>query len=96
VTRLCVFCGSNPGTRPEYAETARPRGRAFADRRFRRVYGGGSIGLMGALADAVLDAGGEVIGVILVHPREFLRSKRARSLHVQGRSGTGHDGRIDP
>jgi hypothetical protein len=64
VTRLCVFCGSNPGTRPEYVTAARRLGRALVARRLGLVYGGGSVGLMGALADAVLEAGGEVIGVI--------------------------------
>jgi uncharacterized protein (TIGR00730 family) len=62
--RLCVFCGSSPGTRSAYAAAAR----ALADELVRRdvglVYGGGAIGLMGALADAVLARGGEVIGVI--------------------------------
>ncbi len=62
--RICVFCGSNPGTRPEYAEAARLLGRTLVERRLGLVYGGGSVGLMGVLADAVLEAGGEVIGVI--------------------------------
>jgi len=64
VKRLCVFCGSNPGVRPEYAEVARGLGRTLVERRLGLVYGGGSVGLMGTLADAVLAAGGEVIGVI--------------------------------
>ena len=62
--RVCVFCGSSPGTRPAYAEAARALGRALADRRLGLVYGGGNVGLMGVVADAALDAGGEVIGVI--------------------------------
>ena len=62
--RICVFCGSNPGTRTEYAEAARLLGRTLVERRLGLVYGGGSVGLMGVLADAVLEAGGEVIGVI--------------------------------
>ena len=62
--RVCVFCGSSPGTRPAYAEAARALGRVLADRRLGLVYGGGNVGLMGVLADAVLAAGGEVIGVI--------------------------------
>ena len=62
--RLCVFCGSSPGARPAYAEAARALGAALARRRIGLVYGGGSVGLMGALADAVLAEGGEVIGVI--------------------------------
>ena len=64
MTRICVFCGSNPGARPEYLHTARLLGRALVARRLGLVYGGGSVGLMGALADAVLEAGGEVVGVI--------------------------------
>ncbi|MBI1846077.1 MAG: TIGR00730 family Rossman fold protein [Candidatus Rokubacteria bacterium] len=64
MSRLCVFCGSSAGARPEYAETARDLGAALARRRLGLVYGGGSVGLMGVLADAVLAAGGEVIGVI--------------------------------
>jgi hypothetical protein len=64
VKRVCVFCGSNPGTRPEYVEAARDFGRTLVRQRLGLVYGGGSVGLMGALADAVLANGGEVIGVI--------------------------------
>ena len=62
--RVCVFCGSSAGARPEYAEVARLLGRALVERHLGLVYGGGSVGLMGILADAVLEAGGEVIGVI--------------------------------
>jgi uncharacterized protein (TIGR00730 family) len=64
VKRVCVFCGSNPGTRPEYVDAARRLGRTLVSQRLGLVYGGGSVGLMGALADAVLADGGEVIGVI--------------------------------
>jgi uncharacterized protein (TIGR00730 family) len=64
VKRVCVFCGSNPGIRPEYAEAARGLAREIVDRKLSLVYGGGSVGLMSALADAALAAGGEVIGVI--------------------------------
>jgi uncharacterized protein (TIGR00730 family) len=62
--RLCVFCGSSPGRRPAFAETARRLGGLLAARGLGLVYGGGHVGLMGVLADAVLGAGGEVIGVI--------------------------------
>lgn len=62
--RLCVFCGSNPGTRPEYAVAAAAVGRALAERGWGLVYGGGNVGLMGVCADAALAAGGEVLGVI--------------------------------
>jgi uncharacterized protein (TIGR00730 family) len=62
--RICVFTGSRPGTRPEYLEGARALGAELAARKICLVYGGASVGLMGALADSMLDAGGEVIGVI--------------------------------
>src|ERR1700733_10548674 len=62
--RIVVFCGSSPGRRPAYVAAAQELGRLLADRGIGVVYGGASIGLMGALADAALAAGGEVIGVI--------------------------------
>ncbi len=61
---LCVFCGSSPGNTPEYLDLARAVGTALAERNIRVVYGGGRVGLMGALADAALRAGGQVVGVI--------------------------------
>ena len=61
---VCVLCGSNPGRRPEYLDAARGLAEALARRRIRVVYGGAAVGTMGVLADAVLAAGGEVIGVI--------------------------------
>ena len=60
----CVFCGSSPGARPEYREAAVALGREIAGRGLRLVYGGASVGLMGAVADAAIEAGGEVVGVI--------------------------------
>src|SRR5271165_2701018 len=62
--RICVFCGSNPGINPAYREAAVAMGQLLAQRRIELVYGAGNIGLMGVLADAVLAAGGKVIGVI--------------------------------
>jgi uncharacterized protein (TIGR00730 family) len=62
--RICVFCGSNSGSRPEYSAVARELALLLAGRRIGIVYGGGNVGLMGVLADAALEAGGEVIGVI--------------------------------
>ena len=62
--RICVFCGSNAGHNPIYRDTAERVGRLLAARRIELVYGGGNIGLMGAVADACLEAGGTVIGVI--------------------------------
>lgn len=61
---VAVYCGSRVGARPSYADAARTVGRALAARGIRLVYGGGSVGLMGILADAALQAGGEVHGVI--------------------------------
>ena len=66
-----VFCGSSPGDRPEFLEVARQLGKVLAERKITLVYGGANIGLMGAVADAALEGGGSVIGVI---PR-FLQSK---------------------
>jgi uncharacterized protein (TIGR00730 family) len=62
--RVAVFCGANVGAQPLYAETARLVARLLVERGLGVVFGGGRIGLMGALADAALEAGGEVIGVI--------------------------------
>jgi len=61
---LCVYCGSNAGASPVYAEAAKALGTRLAEDGLRLVYGGGNVGLMGILANAVLDAGGEVTGVI--------------------------------
>ena len=62
--RICVFCGSSPGAKPDYIQTARLLGSTLAQRNITLVYGGASVGLMGQLARACLDAGGRVIGVI--------------------------------
>jgi uncharacterized protein (TIGR00730 family) len=62
--RVCVFCGSSVGGRPDYADAARALGVALAERGIGLVYGGAHVGLMGALADACRAAGGEVTGVI--------------------------------
>jgi len=64
IRRLAVFCGSNPGARPEYVEGARALGRLLCQRGIGVVYGGSSVGLMAALAEAVLDDLGDIIGVI--------------------------------
>lgn len=64
MTSLCVFCGSSPGADPAYIQSAQRLGRVLAEQRIRLVYGGASVGVMGALADTVLADGGEVIGVI--------------------------------
>ena len=62
--RVCVFCGSSPGRDPRYRDAAGRLARTLVARRLGLVFGGGSVGLMGVLADAVLGAGGEAIGVI--------------------------------
>ncbi len=64
IRRVCIFCGSSTGTRPAYAEAARKVGGLLGKWGVGIVYGGGQIGMMGILADAALEAGGEVIGVI--------------------------------
>jgi len=63
-SRVCVYCGSNAGASPAFADAARQLGSALAHRGIGLVFGGGHVGLMGIAADAALDAGGEVIGVI--------------------------------
>ena len=81
--RVCVFCGSSFGAREEYKQAAQRLGKALAARKLGLVYGGGAVGLMGAIADATLAAGGEVIGVI---PDSLLRREVGHSgltqLHV--------------
>ncbi len=80
--RVCVNCGSSPGARPEYVGAATSLGRTLAEKGIDLVYGGAEVGLMGAVADAVLEGGGSVIGVI----PEFLDDKvghaRLSELHV--------------
>ncbi len=81
--RICVFCGSSAGTNPAYAEAARAMGRELVARGMGLVYGGGHVGLMGVVADAVLEAGGEAIGVIphALAAREIAH-QRLTTLHV--------------
>jgi uncharacterized protein (TIGR00730 family) len=62
--RICVFCGSSDGARPEYLDIARRAGRSLVERGYGVVYGGANRGLMGAVADSALEAGGEVLGVL--------------------------------
>jgi uncharacterized protein (TIGR00730 family) len=70
LTRICVFCGSSVGARPSYRQAAQRLGEVLAERGLGVVFGGGCIGLMGAVADGALAKGGEVIGVI---PESLLR-----------------------
>ena len=67
---VCVYCGSNAGSRPAYAERAAQLGERLAREGLTLVYGGGNVGLMGIVADAALAAGGEVVGVI---PQQLMR-----------------------
>ena len=61
---VCVYCGSNPGSRPEYALAAKELAEALVARNLRLVYGGAKVGIMGLVADSVLQLGGEAVGVI--------------------------------
>ncbi len=77
INALCVYCGSSPGTDPAFVETARSFGKILAENGIRLVYGGGSTGLMGALAEAVLKHGGDVTGII---PEFLTNRERPRRL----------------
>jgi uncharacterized protein (TIGR00730 family) len=79
IRKICVYCGSGPGTDPAFAQAARAFGAILASNGIGLVYGGGAIGMMGALADSVLDHGGEVTGII----PEFLmvRERALRGSH---------------
>lgn len=76
IQSVCLFCGSNRGARPEYAEAARAFGDTIARQGLTLVYGAGNVGLMGIAADAALAAGGRVVGVI----PEFLKAKEVAHL----------------
>jgi uncharacterized protein (TIGR00730 family) len=87
--RVCVFCGSSPGTRPEYGAVARWLGAVLARRGIGLVYGGAGVGIMGMVADAVLAEGGEVIGVI---PRSLVEREVAHpALTEQHVVGSMHE-----
>ncbi len=79
IRSVAVFCGSRGGSDPAYLEAARRVGAGLADRGLRLVYGGGGVGMMGALADACLEAGGDVAGVIPV----FLMEKELGHTGIQ-------------
>ena len=79
IRTVCVYCGSGPGTDPAFIAAARTFGKILAENRVRLVYGGGSLGLMGALANSVLDHGGEVTGVI----PEFLTVREKKLTRAQ-------------
>jgi len=79
IKTICVYCGSGPGSDPRFIEAAIALGKILAENRIRLVYGGGSIGLMGALATSVLDHGGTVTGII----PDFLTSRENALTRVQ-------------
>jgi len=79
IRTVCVYCGSGPGTNPSFVEAAIGFGKALADNGIRLVYGGGSIGLMGAVAKSVLDHGGTVTGII----PDFLTTRENALKRVQ-------------
>ncbi|SER52118.1 hypothetical protein SAMN05216548_1234 [Faunimonas pinastri] len=85
ISNICVFCGSSPGFRQEYIDSARALATAMAARGIGLVYGGGHVGLMGAVADASLSAGASVVGIIpeALMNRE-LGHKGLTELHVVG------------
>jgi uncharacterized protein (TIGR00730 family) len=79
IKTVCVYCGSGPGTNPHFVEAAIELGKAFAENGIRLVYGGGSMGLMGAVAKSTLDHGGAVTGII----PDFLRARENALTRVQ-------------
>jgi hypothetical protein len=79
IRTVCVYCGSGAGNNPRFVEAAASFGKLLAESGIRLVYGGGSLGLMGAVATAVLDHGGSVTGII----PEFLNTRERMLTHVQ-------------
>jgi len=79
IKTVCVYCGSGPGTNPRFVEAAKAFGKVLAESGIRLVYGGGSIGLMGAVATSVLDHGGTVTGII----PDFLTTRENALKRVQ-------------
>jgi uncharacterized protein (TIGR00730 family) len=79
IKTVCVYCGSGAGTNPRFIESARTLGKTLAENGIRLVYGGGSVGMMGAVASAVLDHGGSVTGII----PDFLTSQENALKRVQ-------------
>ena len=76
MNRICVFCGTNPGSRPEYAAAARQLGQILAEQGIELVYGGASVGIMGELADSVQEHGGHVTGII---PQQLVEKEAAHT-----------------
>jgi uncharacterized protein (TIGR00730 family) len=76
MNRICVFCGTNPGSRPEYGAAARQLGQILASQGIELVYGGASVGIMGQLADSVHEHGGHVTGII---PQQLVEKEAAHT-----------------
>jgi uncharacterized protein (TIGR00730 family) len=76
LNRICVFCGTNPGSRPSYGVAARELGQILAEQGIDLVYGGASVGIMGELADAVQEHGGHVTGII---PQQLVQKEAAHT-----------------
>ena len=79
IRTVCVYCGSGPGSNPRFVEAAIALGKIFAENNIRLVYGGGSVGLMGAVAKSTLDHGGSVTGII----PDFLKARENALTRVQ-------------
>jgi predicted Rossmann-fold nucleotide-binding protein len=88
VKRICVFCGSSEGARPAYARAARRLGAELVARKLGLVYGGCAVGLMGVVADAVLEAGGEAVGEPLVARKATMASLVDGFIALPGGLGT--------
>ena len=82
---ICVYCGSSPGRTEAYSKAAKQLGKSIAERNIKLVYGGASVGIMGIVADAVLEYGGQAVGVI---PEALVRKEVAHhhltELHITG------------
>jgi uncharacterized protein (TIGR00730 family) len=76
MNRICVFCGTNPGSRPAYGAAARELGQILAEQGIELVYGGASVGIMGELADSVDEHGGHVTGII---PQQLMEKEAAHT-----------------
>src|SRR5262249_56479068 len=82
IESICVYCASGPGNNPAFIDAARKLGRILAENRIRLVYGGGSVGLMGALAESALDHGRACVGglpAVFVEPRGLVLRPRRRA-----------------
>jgi hypothetical protein len=80
IRKICVYCGSGPGTNPAFVNSARAFGKILAENAIGLVYGGGAVGIMGELADAVKEHGGQVTGII----PEFLMAREHALEQAQG------------